>query len=318
MKKSFIVWLLACGCLGKAHSAEKDPEFERAILHGAEACFLLLVVDDAGQPVADAKVHTLLGMNFREKANFVDGSTSNNGELRIEGKTTGNEIEFQISKKGYYSSSSIMSLITRPGNEKVKGGKWQPWGEMIVMRLRKINNPILQGDQLKSLRVPVTNSWIGLDLKLADWVKPFGKGEISDVELNVLWDGLPPDKSKLCRYDMRVCGRVNGFYLNDKISESEYAEAFAADPQHEFVTTKFAYEYRRRSWAAPEGDFWDSYEAIFRLRTIVDEHGGVLSANYASVRNCAISPGTRGRGALIEFRRVFNPRSNDTNLESKR
>lgn len=183
-----------------------DREFERAILHGAEACFSLRVIDDFGQPVAGANVYTLLGMNFREKANFVDGCTSTNGELRIAGKTTGNEIEFKISKNGYYSSSLSMSLITRPGKEKVRDGKWQPWGETIVMRLRKVHNPILQGDQLMSLRAPATNSWIGLDLKLADWVKPFGKGEISDVELNVLWDGLPPDKSKLCIYDMRVCG----------------------------------------------------------------------------------------------------------------
>ena len=318
MKKSHVVWLLASGCLWMAYSAEKDREFERAILHGAEACFSLRVIDDFGQPVAGANVYTLLDMNFREKANFVDGCTSTNGELRIAGKTTGNEIEFKISKNGYYSSSLSMSLITRPGKEKVRDGKWQPWEETIVMRLRKVHNPILQGDQLMSLRAPATNSWIGLDLKLADWVKPFGKGEISNVELNVLWDGLPPDKSKLCIYNMRVCGRNNGLYWGDKISESEYAEAFAADIQRVFVTTNFVYEYYRKSWATPKEDFWDNHEAIFRLRTITNDRGGVLSANYASIRNCAISPGTRGRGALIELRRVFNPTPNDTNLESKR
>lgn len=315
MKSLWFVLLFACGFWGRAYCDGKDREFERAILKGAEACFSLRVVDDARQPVADANVHALLGMNFREKANFVEGCTSTNGELRVEGKTTGDEIEFQVSKNGYYRSKVSISLITRPGNEKVKNGRWQPWGEVRQIMLRKIQNPILQRERLKSLRVPVTNDWIGVDLRIVDWVKPYGHGENPDLELKVQWDGLPPDKSKLCCYDMRVCGNRNGYYLSNKVLESEFSETLVADMAQRYSSNKMHYSYSRTAIMEPSKDFWYGLEAVFRVRTVIDDEGNIKAANYASVRRCVLSPGTRGRGALLELGCAFNPTPNDPNLE---
>ena len=315
MMRFICLWVFVFCISGCAFCGNPDREFERAMINGAKVSIGIRVADDDGVPVDKAKVHVLLGMNFREKANFIDGFTSTNGEFQIEGKTTGDEVEISVSKDGYYRSEDSFCLITRPGANKVKDGRWQPWGEHREIRLRKIRNPVLHGNQYKALRSPMTNVWIGVDLKVADWVRPFGCGERADFELRVRWDGLPPDRSKLCCYDLRVCGSNDGFYLSKKILESEYKEAFVADVRQSYTQRMLDYTYHRMILASPPKEFWADQEAIFRVRTELDDGGNVISANYGSVRCCKVSPGTRGRGALIEFCSVFNPTPNDPNLE---
>lgn len=294
--------------------ADSDSALESAMLKGAKVRIVLCVHEDDGKPVDGAGVNVVLGMNFRPKANLIDGVTSDSGEFVVEGKTTGNEIEIFVSKPGYYESRKKLCLIDRPGAYKVVSDKWLPWGEKHSVLLRKIRNPVLPDSVLKSLRVPITNEWIGVDLEKADWIHPYGKGVRADFEMRTFWDGLPPDESKICQYEMRVCGVGNGYYISGNAPDSCYTRVYEADKRGGFSGHVLENSYRGNPGA--EG-FWKQQEAVFRVRTILDEEGNVVSANYAALRCCLISPGTKGRGALIEMLRVFNPKSNDTNLEPK-
>ena len=313
MRKVFSVAMLLCALTGCA-LAKPASEIEYAMVHGAKARLVLCIQDDDGNPVEGANVNVVLGMNLRPKANLVDGVTLKNGEFVIEGKTTGNEIEIFVSKTGYYDSRIKLCLIDRPGAHQVVSGKWQPWGERRNILLRRIHNPVLPDNILKMLRVPKTNEWIGVDLELADWIHPYGKGKRPDLEMRTFWDGLPPAESTVCRYEIRVCGVDNGYYISEQAKDSCFTGVYKADTNNELTDKILENSYKGN----PSSEsFWNRYDAVFRVRTTLDDDGNVISANYATLRCCCVSPGTKGRGALIELLRVFNANINDTNLEPK-
>ena len=311
MKKVFSIAMLLFALTGCA-LAKPMSEIEYAMVHGAKARLVLYVHDDDGNPVEGANVRVVLGMNF--DVNLVDGVTSEKGEFLIEGKTTGYGIKIFVSKPGWYESRSELCLVDGSGAYQVVSGKWQPWGERRNILFRKIHNPVLPDNILKILRVPETNEWIGVDLEMADWIHPYGKGRRTDFEMRTFWDGLPPAESLVCRYEIRVCGVGNGYYVGKKATDSYYTEVYRADKDNGFALQTLESSYRGNPRSM---DFWKQHEAVFRVRTILDEEARVLSANYAALRYCAISPGANGRGAAIEFRRVFNPEANYTNLEPK-
>lgn len=314
MKKSNVVLLLACGYFGVAYCAEKDYELERAIVKGADASFLLCVVDDAGQPVADAKVHMLLGMNFRERANFVDGFTSTNGELKIGGKTTGNEIVFEVSKRGYYSSNLDMSLIARPGVGKVRKGKWQPWCERVEICLRKIVNPKPLKHFCCFKDVPQTNEWIGLDMKCGDWVHPYGNGVVSDIEINVKWDGLPKVSSRDCSMQVRMLGELCGGLFVDKVLESEFECVKSAPTNNVYSARCFDWVERENGVRQIEQSFWRKRDLVVRTRCKVDRFGRIIESFYGGIHLLEVTPGSHNH-PILALACDFNPMSNEPNLE---
>lgn len=55
---------------------------------------------------------------------------------------------------------------------------------------------------------------------------------------------------------------------------------------------------------------------VTRTRCVIDEEGKIKAANYGCIRRFEIGPSRRGV-ALLRLTYVFNPTSNDTNLEAK-
>lgn len=62
---------------------------------------------------------------------------------------------------------------------------------------------------------------------------------------------------------------------------------------------------------------WNEFDAVVRLRSKWDEHGGLTFANYADIRILEVSPSKLGC-PLLNLSYVFNPTPNDTNLELKK
>ena len=293
-----------------------DKGYIDAISKGADTWIVLSVVDDGGAPVPDADVRVTFA--FHEGFRHEKFHTDEHGMVSIKGRTTGGSVVIVINKKDYYETKQEMSYLRLAENRPVKDDCWQPWGEKRTLRLRKILNPIPLNNQLFELRVPILGKWIGFDLNKRDWTSPLGSGEVSDIEINVDWDGLPPFTSKKCKYDFRILGAHNGGYFNAKVLESSCQEAFRPKEGAVFDTKKFSWIYRDGDLDNRNCSIWKTVELIMRTRTILDDKGGVKCANYASIRELSVSPGTRGRGALLEFRYVFNSTPNDTNLEARR
>ena len=181
---------------------KKDPVYREARRNGAQAKIELHVAEDDGTPVADAKIKAYLGMNFRPKGTWVNGTTDTNGVYVISGKTCGDEIEVFVTKDGYYKSRVEYCYAKMGEEHDVKDGKWQPYGAAEAIVLRKISNPMrmmTNVDGQYDFSIAVTNVAVGFDMMKNDWVSPYGAGDTADFYLEFQSDGLPPTASKFAQ-----------------------------------------------------------------------------------------------------------------------
>ena len=156
----------------------------------------LRIANDDGVPIPYADVDVFMGMNFRPKGYSITGRTDTNGVFIVKGKTCGDEIVVNIAKAGFYRTTKTFKFAEMGHEHEVKDGKWMPYGGIELMRLREKRHPAsLRQFAFTHRPAPATNVWIGVDMEVGDFVKPYGTGIESDFELNVEWDGLPPPSS---------------------------------------------------------------------------------------------------------------------------
>lgn len=289
-----------------------DKGYVDAVTKGADTWIELSVVDDDGVPVPDADVRATFA--FHDGFRHAKGRTDSLGKVSVKGITTGDEIVLRIVKEGYYCSEYKTSYLRFAENRAVEDGKWQPWGERRTMVLREIGNPAKLYRYRDFLTVPITNEWVGLDLAIGDWVKPYGKGVAEDLQLNVLWDGLPKAGCKNCMVAVRVPGNCNAGYFADKVKESEYASPLGASTNNVYVISEFDWIERKQGLRMQEKSFWNDKSLVLRLRCEVDNRGEIVKANYCCVQKLEVSPGMKGN-AILDLATSFNPTDNDVNLE---
>lgn len=291
------------------------PEIEHAMAYGAEAKICLKVCDDTGTPVTNASVCAVFDM--LPKPHSVYGKTDTNGVCVVKGKTNGNKVRFLVGKEGYYGSQKEFSYVPMHAEHDVKDGKWQPYGADEELELRKIRNPLRLVTCGAFFSIPATNSWFGFDMERKSFVKPFGEGEVSDIEIFAEWDGLPPWKSCYCQGEMRMKGTFCGGYYVDNISESYFPYPYVAE-RHSAYKENSVHVVNRNgtppNLSATSVPFRKNSSFVIRTRCVLDEHGNVESANYGRINDFRISPDSRGL-ATLSISYTFNPTPNDTNLE---
>ena len=289
-----------------------DKGYVDAVTKGADIWIQLSVVDDDGAPVPDADVKATL--SFHDGFRHVQGRTDSLGNVSVRGVTTGDDIVLRIVKDGYYSSEYKTSYLRLAENRAVEDGKWKPWGEKRTVVLRKIGNPAKLCRFRDFLTVPSTNEWVGLDLAMGDWTKPYGKGVVEDLQLNALWDGLPKAGSKNCMVAVRVPGNCNAGYFADKVKESEYASPLKASTNNVYALSAFDCTESNQGLRMLGKSFWNDKALVLRLRCEVDDRGEIVKANYCCVQKLEVSPGMKGN-AILDLATYFNPAVDDVNLE---
>lgn len=293
---------------------ERSAAFLDAMRNGATAKIKLRVVDDGSRPVALAKVRVFMGMNFRERGYWIEGETDSNGMFVIEGKTTGNEIEIHLSKNDYYCSFRKLCFIANGAESKVKGGKWQPYGEELDVVLRPIKNPakLQTVSEIKYKLTEAACKWIGYDLEKSDFVKPYGVGEVSDFEVYLDWDKVFSSDCMNLGFKIRFVEPFSGYYSTTIETDSEFKTPYNAIVDATYLKDasfydKFGGERIRKTF--DKSKCW-----VIRSRCKVDETGRLIAANYTVARFLGMT-GSRELKPGFCFLGAFNPKSNDTNLE---
>ena len=320
MKKCCLVALILLFALQAAAFAtlKNDPVYRDARLNGAQTRIELHIQDDDETPVPDAKIKAYLGMNFRPRGTWIDGTTDTNGVFVIEGKTCGDEIEVFVTKDGYYDSHVVYCYAKMGEEHDVKDGKWQPYGAVTPIRLRKVRNPIPMIASVERIfnNTKCINEWIGYDLAALDFVSPQGKGKISDFEVSFDWDGkwLPDYKGMGVR--IRFTEKFSGYCLKNAAVESKFLGPYSADVNASYIKEAAYYERmtedgRREEEMFDQGKCW-----VVRTRCKTDDDGKLISANYAVIYNIEFSCDRDGV-AGVYVKASFNPTPNDTNLEPK-
>ena len=295
-------------------AAKKDPAFLEAIRHGAQAKIELYVADDAGTPVPDAKIKAYLGMNFRPKGTWVNGTTDNNGVFVIEGKTCGDEIEVVVTKDGYYGSHVVYCYAKMGEEHDVKDGKWQPYGAEEKIKLRRVLKPVALDSKGTLFDIPATNKWIAFDVKKMDWVRPHGTGEVNDLELKFEWDGLFQNISKFQNLQVRFPNCVDGAYISKNAAYSNFMYSYTAQTNANYLNA-FEFSMKRENGRYIANKLGDDSEMLCRLRSVTNKCGKVISCSYARFRGLDFGGGV-GKGNFYIFRDI-NPTPNDSNLEPK-
>ena len=312
------LWVFpACAFLGFGPTT-----FQEAYKKGAKARIWFRVVDDIGNPVDGANVNVFFDMADRSKGRRVIKQTDANGVCIAEEKTKG-VLEIEVSREGYYRSNDLISFITMGHEHEVENGKWQPWGMDRQIILLPVKNPqarIAGTSDWKRTRE--LKKWLGFDLMKYDFVKPYGDGIVSDVEVMFDWDGVWDIKDyRGMALKMRFSEKYAGGYYATKTPGSEYVGIYHANT-NEYYKTEFSYSERvtgrdkRGNVTGYERQSFDTSKVlVVRSRCKLNEDGSLKSANSFQVYYIQFAGGKRG--AALKFLSIYNPTPNDTNLEPK-
>lgn len=306
-----ILAVLGSICILKA---EYCSSFRAAMHEGAQTTVALSVMDDEGAPVSNATVVIYYSVGPKRQAE--EGKTDGNGVFLFS-KITNGFGEVSVKKSGYYDSKSRFSFIDMGREHEVVDGVWQPCPMTLSVLLRKIVEPCSLIAHFGYFDIPVTNVWLGFDMKANDWTAPFGVGTVPDFELYFEWDGKKPNEESAAALTMRIpqsdepCA-----YLNQLAPDSSFPHAFRAETN---LFDSSCYHWSRQSTHGRriETMLDSDKEIIVRTRCETNSVTGALSYLYARVNKISFGGGWKGCGGL-SLGYALNPVRDDVNLEQKK
>jgi hypothetical protein len=155
-------------------------------------------------------------------------------------------------------------------------------------------------------------------MEIADWTTPYGKGKFADMTLHIKrrfvspkdynviatltfpneGDGIQEyyfDENDKSEFKWPYVARTNGYNSTLVIEESRSTEGYKST----FFTTQKP---------SPEKG---NINYLFRVRTILDEKGNIVSAHYGKIEGEIVI----GWGELFNWKYWFNPDSTSRSLE---
>lgn len=306
-----LMLLSVVSCVGDAFSADTTQADVPAF--GADAAVNVFVHDETGNPITNARVRCGFWFKTEEQSPSVFGRTDRTGHFLAKAKCNADVLAL-VRHEGFYWSSVRKRFGDTTARPKVVDGKWQPYGAELPVLMRKVVNPIALDRHSFTRDIPATNQWIGLDMEKGAFVKPFGDGEVQDLEFLFDWDGKVRKQYSGSALHVRFPGDCAGGYWFDRVKCSDYELAMSADTnaayqaEFEFSSTKTA-----DGWI--EHLFGNERSLVVRTRCRTDAEKRLRSAMYAQIHSLAFGWGSRGHG-WIRLGYERNPKVNDPNLES--
>ena len=303
-----VVFLSYWLCSEKLFAA--NPEVEKARQHGAQGQMTFYVVDSTGKPVAKAEIRaTFPHSDAYGDVEVTKGLSDTNGIFIVTGRAN-DQIVYDVKKEGSYKTEGAYRFYRR-GENCVQDGRWLPWNTIHTVVLKEHRNPTAMYVKYVDAPIPIRDMPVGFDLQVGDWLAPHGKGKQSDL--------LVIYKSKVQDYwnasleiSIACTNQLAGFCRMKKDMGSTFRSAYEApnagyqpEVQFSFVTTT-------------EKDLkveklGDTEYLAFRVRTVLDEKGNIVSARYGKIYG-PIEFGV-GKEHHVRFSYYLNPTDNDRNLE---
>jgi hypothetical protein len=305
MKKRLACFVVAlcsvCGCL--AYSP---------IVDGAAVDLLLNVVDDQGEPVMGAQMAGVI-YTTPNKADTKRGETNSEGAFAAKGKSYG-EVEVYASKDGYYDTHTTALFKNLPDKEVEKRRRWSDGTVETKVVLKKKRNPVVTAFHLVDYAtIPATNEVVCLDLETFKWCPPFGDGKHDDLHLFYeVWRNPGNWFSFQKKLTITAPNCVDGFYRRKVDVASKFRYDYSAQTNETYTKT-IVYNVDRRGLKPDVVDVpSDDEYFMFRVRTVTNEAGNVVHANYGRI-------GERSDHMFgLRMKTWFNRNDCDMNLEDER
>jgi hypothetical protein len=167
------------------------------------------------------------------------------------------------------------------------------------------------------IKVPKNNTPCGYDFEVGDWVTPYGKGKVSDF-IFTLKTRFKAMNDRESSYKLTFKNQKDGIMEYKTPSESS-PSAFTLPykcPENGFKRSLYKYIRflpNNRGYIV-EQNLNNNNIYLFRVRTKVDPHGNIVSANYGVVSS-EIMVYADDKETLIKFSYKFNPDKHSRSLE---
>ena len=313
------------------------------------ARFSVVVLDfEEGFPISNATVRA----NFSEDIGWrawtesprpyvAIETTDKQGQCALKGKTNCGRVACWVSKppKNYYGGN----VWGRRYKEKSILGVWQPDNLVVTLRLQRVEHPIplwVKKADLRNFENGIggfdgTNSIVRFDFLKGDWLPPYGKGEVADVEFK---STLKIKGKAWFSFGQRKYDWVYFYNLGTELvclNKDDGFSVFAPEPCFgiKIRNAEVAPKTRRLDLINigrnqkfhKNGEDWDcqNYKdnysernISFRIRSKYDEKGNLKEAYYGKIYGDFEIEGDEKKGVTrISFLYYLNPASLDRNLE---
>jgi hypothetical protein len=306
------------------HRGSKLSTIGKAATYGARGKVTFRVVNHEGStiPNAEVRVTVFTGNIFAgDEYDVLHKTTDAKGRLIIEKKTTGGMILW-VRKEGYYETYFDYSFADDykhgdPSELFLKDGRWLPWNPSVDVLLKPKLNPIpMFVKRVDRFEVPVEGEPVGYDFEKADWVAPYGKGQISDLYFDLKGEMKDPwtGSNELI---ISAPGQQSGLQIMKKDLISEFHTVHQAPLKGYQKKVGFAFK-RTKTKMIENTELEDNEYLVFRTRTKLDEDGNLVEACYGKiyppVRFGVYQNKTETGAGIIKLWYYFNP-SGTRNLE---
>lgn len=283
----------------------------------AKTMEILHVVDQDGMPVPDA----IIFGGFRTGTGLddyiaVNGRTDSSGKFVAKGRCV-DFLRCQVKKEGFYTTEYRLVYTDPKTGTMVKNGKWQPYGTIRTIVLKKqqsSQNLCVFSDTLLQCAIPVFGKWIGFDFEKCDWTSPYGQGTFTDVLLKFSASRRTYNNLK---YKMEVCFTNNlyaGAYRLKKDKWSSFVTEYRADTNQTYQAMFSFFTECVPGKQLNENYLYDDDYLVFRTRTRINDEGDLIGAHYGTILGRWLS----NDKVMILSDGCFNLRENDLNLEDGR
>ncbi|HRK16842.1 MAG TPA: hypothetical protein PK490_21350 [Prosthecobacter sp.] len=283
------------------------------------------VLDDAGRPVEAAKVTVFVFDHWQPGEAFgkdifkrLEAVTDIAGIVMFDSSSSRCDLTLRASKTGHYNGSSGFKGTRGPN------GRWEPWNPTVPVDLKRVLNPIplVAKNVLQGVGdyVPLPANKAAYDLEVGDWTAPYGTGKSADLVFEIQGETNSPDQNYDTTLTLSFSQQQDGLVQVERPKDRSSAMVMPyLAPESGYQPQKSWRKLRINTETIPGGykqgktvDGTQLDEDYFlRLRTKLDEKGGIVSAHYAKVQNSFLW----GVEGLIKFQYHFNPTPNDRNLE---
>jgi len=263
----------------------------------------LKVMDEAGQPIADAQASVgYVKPNSGDQAASIDGKTDTNGLFTASGRSY-SRLYLNVKKTDYYSAGKIYDIYV------TDKPRYEPWDPTITLVLKKIGNPIPMSAKREEMKLQNEDEPMGFDLMAGDWVTPLGKGFHTDVFFMV-HRKIISQREYDCTLTVTFPNKGDGITVAPSEAEADGTFKLMRTAAESGYQPELDLHYSNTN--QPPGVF--GY--FIRVRTVLDDDGKVKSALYGKIPGgFRFFAGTKAPKAGMAFTYYLNPTPNDRNVE---
>jgi hypothetical protein len=253
-------------------------------------------VNETGDPVIGAIA--TIGYYTNSASTTVEGMTDANGEYTFEHTAMSEfaDVSFEAKKDGYYGISQQVNL--QPPYDTAK------WDIEKTLVLKKVSKPIAMYARLVDENPPTLGQPIGYDLMIGDWVCDGHKGISKDIIFQK-WAYRKSGADYEYKVKITFPKDGDGIQVYD-MPTSEVGSGLRSP--HEAPLDGYQKELAKERSAHPgqaaKNDSDPNRIYLFRVRTVKNDDGIVVSAHYGKVY-----------GDFMQFTYYLNPTPNDRNIE---